>query len=156
MWQVDIHEEKRRAQDIYDSGVVRKFRLMDKAKPVLSRLSKDYRLVVLTSRVKSIEKDTRDWIDEHFENIFDDIHFAGFYDELTHSSHLYTKDEISQQIGADYLVDDQLKHCIAAAGVGITSLLFGEYSWNKAKNLPEGVKRVKNWEEIEEYFAKRG
>ncbi|HEX5456600.1 MAG TPA: hypothetical protein VFW77_04525 [Candidatus Saccharimonadales bacterium] len=156
MWQVDIHEERRRARDIYNSGVVRKFKIMDKAMPVLTRLSKNYKLVVLTSRVRSIEKDTRDWLEEHFKGLFADIHFSGFYDELTHYSHTYTKDEISKEIGANYLIDDQLKHCVAAANAGVTSLLFGDYSWNKAENLPPGVIKAKNWKEVEGYFAKRG
>ncbi len=153
MWEVDLEEEKRRAQDFYEARVIRRFETIDRAKPVLSKLAKDYKLVVLTSRVKRMQKDTFDWLEKHFSGIFDDVHFSGFYDELTLDSHLYTKAEISREIGADYLIDDQLKHCFAVAGVGIETLLFGEYSWNREVALPPKVTRVKNWQEVGEYFA---
>lgn len=156
MWGVDLTEERKRAHTIYKSGAVRKFKQKDSAKPILAELAKDYKLVVLTSRVKRIEKDTREWLDEHFNGIFDEVHFSGFYDELTADSHIYTKAEISREIGADYLIDDQLKHCFAAAEAGINALLFGGYPWNKDVDLPSSVTRVKNWQEVGEYFAKRG
>lgn len=156
MWKVDLEEERRRAKEIYSSGIVRDFKVLDKAYHVLAELSKTYRLVVLTSRVKKIEKDTRDWLDEYFKDIFDEIHFSGFYDKLTLNSHLYTKAEISKEIRADYLIDDQLKHCLAAAEIGVETLLFGDYRWNVLDNLPSGVKRVSNWDKVGEYFAEKG
>ena len=66
-----------------------------------------------------------------------------------------TKADIVKQIGADYLIDDQPKHCFAAAEAGITSLLFGDYRWNRNVKLPEGVVKVRTWHEVLEYFDGR-
>ena len=131
IWEVDLGEEKRRADDIYESRIIKHYAKLDKSKHVLDKLSEDYRLVVLTSRVKRMEADTLDWLDKHFGKIFEEVHFSGFYDNLTSKSHLYTKAELSLEIGADYLIDDQLKHSFAAAEAGIEALLFGNYKWNQ-------------------------
>lgn len=155
IWEVDLEEEKRRAHIVYDSGIMRRYKRLDRALPVLTKLSETYKLVVLTSRVRRIEKDTMEWLDKHFPGIFTEVHFAGFYDELTSDSHTYTKAEISREIGADYLIDDQLKHCFAAASAGIEAILFGDYSWNRTEELPAKVTRVKNWQEVGEYFARK-
>ena len=39
-----------------------------------------------------------------------------------------TKGMLAKEIKADYLIDDQLKHCSAAAELGIPALLFGVYA----------------------------
>jgi hypothetical protein len=49
-------------------------------------------------------------------------------------------------------IDDQPKHCVAAADIGIKALLFGEYSWNRTDTLPVGVARVKDWVAVLQYF----
>lgn len=156
IWGVDLEEEKRRANDIYESRIIKEYLRLDKSKAVLDKLSKDYKLVVLTSRVKRMEKDTLDWLDKHFGKTFEEVHFSGFYDNLTSKSHLYTKAEISREIGADYLIDDQLKHCFAAAEAGLQALLFGDYNWNQANKLPPGVTRAKDWQEVGDYFTRNG
>jgi uncharacterized HAD superfamily protein len=66
-----------------------------------------------------------------------------------------TKTKILAEIGANYLIDDQPKHCIAAAEAGITALLFGDYKWNKDIELKTNMVRVKNWQEVTEYFDGR-
>ena len=156
MWGVDIDEERRRAGDVYDARIIRKFSSVDRAKPVLQKLSEDYHLIVMTSRVNRMKEDTFEWLDTHYKGIFDDVHFSGFYDKITKSSHSYTKAEICREIGSDYLIDDQIKHCFAAAKAGIESLLFGNFSWNQYEELPSRVTRVRDWNEIGEYFAGRG
>jgi hypothetical protein len=31
--------------------------------------------------------------------------------------------------------------------------LFGDYTWNQADDLPNGITRVKDWAAVEEYFT---
>ncbi len=153
MWGIDHVEEKTRAHEIYDSKIVRDFQKMSDAETVLKDLKKHYRLVITTSRSKFVEKETLDWLDEHFADVFDEIHLSGFYDDLNPGSHKLTKAELCKSIDADYLIDDHPKHCIATADAGIPALMFGDYSWSRhIKNLPKGVTRVKNWQEVLEFF----
>jgi 5'(3')-deoxyribonucleotidase len=149
------HEEleKRSLQFLRDT--TSKYKHFPEAKAALEKLSKEFDLVVVTSRRTVLSKDTLEWIDKYFPDIFQDVHFAGIWDEVAEGRINITKADIIKQIGADYLIDDQPKHCIAAAGAGIKALLFGDYRWNRDVELPENVHRVKSWQEVLEYFDGR-
>ncbi len=119
-------------------------------------MASEYRLIVITSRRKELEQETATWINEYFPGIFEEVHHAGIWDKLEREDSaeiaVTTKAEICSQLGADYLIDDHPKHCFAAAGAKIPSLLFGDYPWNEVAVLPDGVARVNNWREIGDYF----
>lgn len=157
MWKVDDPETKRRSAKIHSSDLTSNLIHNPEANPVLKRLAKRYNLVLVTSRRRLITQETKDWIDRYFNNIFSDMHFSGVFDNKEHASIQVqvTKTKILQQIGAHYLIDDQPKHCITAAQVGITALLFGDYKWNRDVKLEENMVRVKNWQEVLEYFDEK-
>lgn len=156
VWQVEHDEERKRVNEIYASGIFKKYRHFPEALPVLNELAQRYKLVVLTSRQKSLAGDTIDWVQKYFKNVFSEIHFSGIWDDWNKKSSEmihHTKAEIAGQIGADYLIDDQLKHCGAAAGAGIKTILFGDYKWNQTKeSLPKNMTRAKDWPEVLKYF----
>lgn len=158
VWEVDEEEAKKRGDVIHQnaSQIIIGLSHDQSARQVLERLAQSYKLVVVTSRRTAIQKDTLEWINKHFEGIFREIHFAGIWDDLEkdlESRLKATKADVVKQIGADYLVDDQPKHCIAAAEAGITSLLFGDYRWNRNIKLLPNMARAKNWQEVLEYFT---
>jgi 5'(3')-deoxyribonucleotidase len=155
LWKVDQEEWARRAVEFHDSGVVSTLEVIPRADAVLKTLAMAYDLVIVTSRRTQINKETGEWINRYFPGIFSDVHFAGMWDEVTEASSRATKAALCKQIGADYLIDDHLKHCQAAAEVGIESLLFGDYPWNQANDLPPNIKRVSDWPAISEYFRDR-
>ncbi len=153
MWGVDHEVEKIRAEEVYSSGTVTGFQKIDQAEDVLKELKKSYHLVITTSRARFIEKETRDWLGQHFKDIFEEIHFAGFYDDIKTDSHKHTKAGLIKSIGADYLIDDHPKHCFATAEAGIPALMFGDYIWSRdLTKLPKGVTQVKNWQEVLDFF----
>jgi 5'(3')-deoxyribonucleotidase len=153
MWGVDHQERLKRAQHLYRSGLVSTFQKIDEAKHVLEKLSKKYKLVITTSRVQAVQKDTLEWIDRYYKGLFDEVHLAGFFDGGHQDAYKMTKAELCKSIGADYLIDDHPKHCFAVAEAGMITLLFGDYVWNRnIKELPPGVIRVKNWQEVLEFF----
>lgn len=151
MWQVDNHEVERRASEFHDSSSMREYGHIGGALESLKRLSEQHQLVVATSRRLQMQHDTLLWIDEHFPNIFSSssIYFAGIWDDLKDDSHLMTKAELVNQIGADVLVDDQLKHCLAVAESGRYGLVFGDYAWNKSGLLPDRATRCLSWSDVE-------
>ncbi len=152
MWGTDHEETERRAVEFHKAKVVGKYRHFDEAKPVLEALARKYSLVVTTSRRRDLMDETTEWISMYFEGIFDEIHYAGMWDKVTDASAQATKAELCKLIGADYLIDDQLKHCLAADIVGIKAILFGNYSWNQADSLPAGVTRCVDWQAVAGYF----
>ena len=152
MWGIELAETQARSAEWHLSGVSAKKNPRDEATEVLKKLKKSYRLIVATSRKLSIQSETIAWIDEHFKYIFEGVHFSGIWDNHTLESRHLTKAEMCKSIGADYLIDDQAKHCIGAAGVGVPALLFGDFTWNRHIKIPTGVTRVKDWPAVLEYF----
>lgn len=156
LWNVDLAEVKRRADLYHEVGHVSTYGVISGAKEALGRLRERFRLVLITSRRKSVEKITKEWIDKHFQGLFEDIVFAGFFDKnLDVSTLKLTKADIAKGLNAKYLIDDQLKHIEAAAAAGIECVLFGEYKWNRKADLPKGVTRVLDWKGVADYFDKR-
>lgn len=155
VWQVSGEEELKRVKAVREAALFSSYRHFPEAEPVLRRLAKRFKLVVLTSRQRAISGDTFNWIDRHFKGIFSEIHFTGIWDGLNKDSHVrirHTKANLASDIEADYLIDDQLKHCLAAAEAEIEALLFGNYAWNRMKRLPPRVTRVNDWSAVREYF----
>ena len=152
MWQLDHEATERRADILHTPGMVSNFRILDDVHHALEQLSKNYRLVILTSRRKKIKQETLEWLAQNFGDVFSEVHFTGFWDTKDPTAHLMTKAELSRAIGADYLIDDQPRHCIGAANAGVKSILFGDYAQSKGIKLPKGVIRCKNWQGVLEYF----
>lgn len=155
-WQVDIDGLEERAQ-IIEKEFWHTLDHSEEAVPVLNRLAKSYKLVVATSRRTAVTKATREWIDKYFAGIFEEVHHAGIFDvdnaaEYAEASKK-TKARLCQEIGANYLIDDHPKHCIGASAVGVKTILFGDYPWNRKIKLPAGVVRLKDWQEIGNYFG---
>lgn len=155
IWGVENNEALDRADVLVKEGVLRNYNHFEDALSVLRELAKRYDLIVVTARILAAEKDTKDWIEQYFGGVFKDIYFAGIWDEYNDHSIQKGKGDILREIGARYLIDDQIKHCKTAAEHDIQALLFGNYSWNKAEDLPAGVHRVKDWRDIAEFFDAR-
>lgn len=158
MWQVDEDEAERRIQAYHDAEVSARYRHNQDATKVLTKLSKSYTLIITTSRNQRLEALTSAWLKKHFGDIFTGIRFAGIWDKtenLKDRVHL-TKATLCQEIGASYLIDDQPKHCRAAAEVGVTSILFGDYPWNRSVELTHNMIRAKDWHEVGRHFAAKG
>ncbi len=152
VWNVELTEALKRREMVFASGIISKIYHRNDAKPVLKQLAIKYRLVVVTSRLEIVRTETLAWLNRHFTKIFDEVTFTGFYDGTGREAVKSTKADLLKEIGADYLIDDQPKHCLSAAEVGIKVLLFGDYKWNQVDALPAGVVRVKDWPEVARYF----
>lgn len=153
VWKTDFEETQRRALEWHHSGVVGKKRHYPDAGPVLRKLRAHYELVVVTSRRRVLLPETDAWLKQHFPGVFSAVHYAGIWDVAKKDNHTATKAELCREIGADYLIDDQLKHCFAAADAGINTILYGDYSWNRTDYLPDGVTRCVSWQDVEDFFA---
>lgn len=155
VWKTDYEETQRRAKEYHASGYIATYAPIEGAYKALRQLKERFKIVVLTSRSNSTNQLTRDWIEKQYPDIFDDIVFSGFYNSMTKSSSSMTKGGIAKSLGARYLIDDQIKHVLSAAELGMQGILFGNYSWNQARALHENVTRVRNWQEVLSYFESR-
>lgn len=155
MWQVDIDEMERRADVFHSSGIIAKYNHDVSAKLVLQKLKENFDLVIVTSRRDQIKEATVCWVRERYPDLFKEeaIYFSGIWDKkYDRNSIYYTKAEICKLLDVDYLIDDQLKHCVAVAECGIKPLLFGNYAWNQPDDLSKNIDRATNWAEVLDYF----
>lgn len=156
IWQVDHAEVERRALELHESGIFAEYNHYEEALDVLQRLKRHYTLLCATSRRLSIKDLTEEWLHKYYPNIFETVHYAGIYDAaIVDASYARTKKDVLLKIGADYLIDDQLKHCFSAAEAGVQAIVFGDYSWNREDSLPENVTRCLNWSDVGAYFEQR-
>jgi 5'(3')-deoxyribonucleotidase len=153
-WDVPLNQAIIMAEEFHASDAIYYYEHFEEAKPVLASLKDRYNLIVLTSRRASLKAYTDKWLEEHFPDTFDAVHYAGIWDEAGHPEHKLkqTKAELCRELGADYLIDDQPKHCSAAQAVGVQALLFGNYAWNRHEELTDGTIRVASWKEVKRFF----
>lgn len=151
MWQVDHQETMARSKDIYTKGLgfYSDLHKVVGADEAMEQLKKDFDLVLVTSRPLAVEQETRAWLEQHYSGLVTAIYFAGMYDgTVTDKSFLKTKADVFAQINPTFVIDDLPKHCLAAADMGINSILFGEYSWNKEFSDTPLVTRCHDWNEV--------
>ena len=149
VWGTEHEETARRAIEFHETGVHGKLELVPGAQSALKLLSKDFRFVGVTLRRKMTIDSTRLWVQKHFPDIIAEVRFVHAWEDPDASS----KAEVCREIGADWLIDDTLKHCLIAADAGINAILFGDYPWNQTTEvLPSGVTRVNDWKGVLEYF----
>ncbi len=154
-WGVNLEETHRRAIEYHQLKIHAQYPAISGALEVLKQLKKHFTLKLLTTRRDSINQLTRDWINQYYPNIFSEIVFTKFFvdTKLERKDIDRTKGELARELGASYLIDDQLKNCLSAADNGIEALLFGDYPWNRSDKLPAKVTRVSNWAEVSDYFG---
>ena len=156
IWQVDHDETDRRALVLHDSGAVDRYDPSLGADVVLKHLAERFDLIVVTSRREKYDAQTQAWLRSHFGDVFKSVHYSGIYDKgVTELAFAGTKGELLSSLGADWLIDDQPKHCVSAVEQGIGAILYGEYGWNTGVEMPEGMVRCKDWQAIKEFFDAR-
>jgi uncharacterized HAD superfamily protein len=148
VWGVDDKEGERRVEHYISSGGFGLQKTLPGALEAIKRLKHHFRLVIITSRKKEHAEMTHQWLEKHFPRVFDHIGFTSVWG----SESSVAKAKLSKEIGASYLIDDNLDHCLLAAREGIRCLLFGEYGWNRGNVTGSNIVRVKNWEEVLKYF----
>jgi 5'(3')-deoxyribonucleotidase len=118
----------------------------------LGTLRESHDLAIVTSRGDLKGKATFEWLEQHFPDVFRKVEFVQLWGQRGD----VTKAVICQALGAEWLIDDNPGHCALAAEAGVQGLLFGEYGWNRNVEIPKGVTRVRNWQEVLEYFDGEG
>ncbi len=152
LWNVDYEELEHRVGLYHARKIMAQYYPKENAQKVLEQLREHYSLLVITSRKSSTRDMTEKWLDRYFSGIFEKIYFAGMWDVVSDRSINETKAKLCLELKADYLIDDQLKHCIAVDELGIQGIVFGDYAWNKSPSSSFNLIRCKDWNEVAKYF----
>lgn len=121
------------------------------ARQALQKLSRFCNLSVVTSRQNAIRDHTIEWIEKHYQGLFQEIHFGNHF-ALEGQSR--PKSDICRSLGAKVLIDDNPRYAMECAEVGIRVLLFdyeNSYPWCKIESVDQHplVTKVNSWEEVE-------
>jgi 5'(3')-deoxyribonucleotidase len=105
-------------------------------------LAKHHELHLITARDQSVEAVTMSMLNTYLKDCFTTIEHVG---------HGRPKGEVCRQLGADILVDDNVKHLLSALECGMRpgqALHFGAYPWNDHATLPAGVVQCNDWSSV--------
>ena len=119
------------------------------AKEVLLKHKQHFRFIVVTSRNSNLGDQTREWLNKHFDACFEDVMFGSAYGPGLRR----TKSEMCKEINAIMLVDDNPHYAAEASPVLKTSVLFGDYAWNRnpiGVSLPPNVLRINDWKTLDQ------
>jgi uncharacterized HAD superfamily protein len=144
-WNVDLDEGISRINRYMESEEYQRATPFVEAIEIIRKLSRSHELHVITGRADFLIKGTEHMLAEHFPDIFASIEFTNFYGETPRQ-----KSEVCRELGIDLLIDDHVHHARTVAECGIDVLLFGNYPWNQAKDLPKNIRRVQGWQEVAE------
>lgn len=125
--------------------------LNEGAKEAISKLSQNYDLVIVTARDPAWKPATVRWLSAHFDSLFHKVIFTRSDIE---NSPEKSKGEVCIEVGASWLIDDNVEHCQSALDVGIRAIIFGTYGWHH--DIPPSLVRCKNWLEVEKHFHAQG
>jgi len=139
----------RRVEKFFDTNEFKNSTPFEDSKKAIKILSDNFTLVVITARDEIIKQTTKNWLEKHFPEFFKEVHFTSMYNL---EGKARTKGEVAKSIKADYLVDDNFDHIIAAYKHGVKGLLFGNYPWSSNVQLPKGVIRANDWNDVLDYF----
>lgn len=158
-WGVTREEALPMAETFIAESSHESFRHFEEAVPILKKLKKRFVLVAVTSRRRQLKQQTDSWLSRHFPDVFDRVAYAGIFDDTNRHNVAaklsQTKADICQELGVSYLIDDQPKHCLAAADFGIQALLFGNYAWNRHVEGVDNLVAVYDWKDVEKFFDGR-
>lgn len=112
----------------------------------VSILLERHEVILMTSRDPAWEAATTKWIKHHFGNRCPKIYFARNHKDVSEK----TKGELCKDLGVNWLIDDNVEHCLSALKVGVGAILFGEYGWHKDR--PKELEHCKDWPTVIEFF----
>ena len=115
------------------------------------KLASRHRLEIVTSRPETVREQVLTWLNRHLPETFKEIHFTNGFAGMA-GSIKRAKSEICREIGAHAFVDDALTHAEDVARAGIPVLL-PDRPWNRDRT-PDGVIRVKTWDDIVKWTEK--
>ena len=102
-----------------------------------------HELYVITGRSETYEKQTRDWVEKHYPDIFSEIFFVNTF---SNSLIPIKKSQVCNMNGIKLLIEDNPDYIIDCTDNGV-EVLFLDYPWNKGKEFKNAT-RVYSWDEI--------
>lgn len=148
LWGCSVDEVVKRLYEFYDSNYFNKVVPVKGSQRGIDYLASKYDLYVITSRPTWIEDKTVGWLKKYFTEKFLEIRLTN---QVSIGEKKKSKAEVGAELGIDYLIDDHIDYVLDAYNNGISAII-RDRPWNRGRDLPEGILRFYDWEEIESYL----
>ena len=149
LWSCTREEMARRIMEFYGSPEHRNILPIKDAFEVLSRFSKKFTYVNITSRPEVVSGLTREILEGHYPNLMKEAHFLGHLHGGARQHQ--TKAQICKEVRAKLLIEDSLAHALDVATSG-TRVVLLDTPWNQHGTLPDNIERVSGWSEVADIF----
>lgn len=139
-WEADRDEVFRRIHSIQQTDEYALIAPDKEAIAVVKKLARQHELYVVSARHREVLGVTQAMLATYFPDCFKGVEHVGSD---------RSKGEVCEEIGADVMIDDNVKHLLSAQEVGVKKLLwFGSYPWQNYEEWVEGVDRCLSWGDI--------
>lgn len=136
------HEDAvNKVSEFYQTPSFRELPVVFGSRHSIRELSKKNDLVVITSRLKSLQEETERWIYHHFPGRFEEIIFSN---EIFKNEKNKSKGEICSENGITAIIEDNLTYAHECAAKGVLVFLLDK-SWNRRSSVHQNVHRVIDW-----------
>jgi uncharacterized HAD superfamily protein len=135
-------EVKAHIFDFYETEEFHNLDPVKHSKESISELSRDNFLYIITSRPKSIQKTTEDWLDMHYGDSFTEIILT---DRVNGSK--VKKPDICEDLGISMIVEDSPEEVDEFVNKGVKVHLLDK-PWNRSVHDQDGVIRHSDWKSV--------
>ena len=148
VWGGTKEEAINKVHDFYLTEDFKNILPVPDSQKAISVLSKKNELIIITSRPTHLYDNTISWVEKHFPNLFSEVYLTN---QWSKSNPGKSKSEVCTDLGVNLLIEDSFDHAKECAQSGVKILLM-DRPWNQEQNLPQGITRVKSWEEVVQQF----
>lgn len=146
-WNCSLDDMYKRIFEFYASPEFQDTKPIVGSQEALTLLAQQHELHLITARPYDVEKQSREWLNEYFPNIFKEIHHTNLISKGGKGMSI-KKSEICRKMGATVMIDDHIDYILDCADNFIMSYLFPA-PWNADKTVSHPhVKRVAGWKEL--------
>lgn len=142
---IDISKEEaqKRIFEFYESTHFEEIPTVLQSIDAIEKLVKKNILIAITSRHVHMKDRTKTWLEKHFKNHINEVHFS--------SKDTKTKAQICLENNVEVFIEDNLLYATEVAEAGIKVFLV-DNPWNQSDDLHENICRVCGWDEILEHL----
>lgn len=150
IWLCPEEEVIRRVHEFYETSYFDNTLPIEGSQEGIAYLKSKYDLHLITSRPNHIEKKSVGWLNYYFPNSFKMIHHTN---QMGKKGSAYrTKSQVCNENDVSMIIEDALHNAEDCVKAGVKVFLFSQPWNNEKKNLPIGIKRVKDWKDIRNYL----
>ncbi|MGM5481768.1 MAG: 5' nucleotidase, NT5C type [Nanobdellota archaeon] len=145
LFNISEEDEIKQIYEFYETQYFQDIKPLPDSQESLKKLKEQgHKLFIITARQNRVAKETRQWLDRYFPDMFEDVFItneAGFKEE-----HHEKKVDVCKRINANVIVEDSLPNAIDVLKADMKAVLMDK-PWNQTDSDPEGLHRVSSWSE---------